>query len=532
MRTLLVQADTPRRRGLLELLGDRGHEVVCREAADPALAAFAAASFDLVIVDLALPRFDCPSFCRRLRADAAAGAWCVLVVLTTGVWPKAIDEALHSGADDYLPATDDPELLRVEVVIAERRVEANAARRRVMCALTESETVFRDLLQNAPDAILRINAGGRIGLMNGQAARIFGYREEELLGQPVEILLPESYGADRVGHRVRYFERQQTRPMGTGLTLSLRRKDGSELPVDVCLGHHRTGGQDYVIAVMRDVTERRRMEEEIRQAKEAAKHAYERIRRGERAASQLQRTFLPANLPAVCGIRFACAYYPGACPGGDGLNVFRLDEDHVWLYLLDVSGHGVAAVLLSATLGQLLCSSSSPSRLLRAPRPDGKGHRIVPPAEVAVQLNQWCLANQGGEQFFTLLYGILEVRNRRLRYVSAGHPGLLHVPADSESLLVRAPGYPIGCMDDVMYEEGSLQLKSGDRLYLYSDGFTDVTNPAGEPFGLQRLRRTIESAGDEPVDACVRRLSHAALEWAEGVHRDDLSVLGLAVEGL
>jgi sigma-B regulation protein RsbU (phosphoserine phosphatase) len=531
MRTLLVQADSLRRRTLLELLRDRGHEVVCRESVDPALSAFAAASFDLVIVDLALPRLDCPNFCRRLRAEAA-GAWCVLVVLTAGDWPRAIAEALHSGADDYLVSTDDPELLRVDVVVAERRVEANAARRRVMGALTESETGFRDLLQNAPDAILRIDADGRIGLMNGQAARIFGYLEEELLGQPVEILLPESYRAAYVGHRARYLERPQTRPMATGLTLSLRRKDGSELPADVCLGRHRTGGQDYVVAVVRDVTERRRMEEEIWQAKEDAKHAYERIHDGERAAARLQRAFLPANLPAVRGIRFACDYYPGACPGGVGLNVFRLDEDHVGLYLLDVSGHGVAAVLLSVTLGQLLSSSLSPSRLLRVPRPDGKGHRIVPPAEVAGQLNRWLLTNQGGEQFFTLFYGILEVRARRLRYVSAGHPGLLHVSAGSGSLLLRPPGYPIGCMDDAVYEEGSLQLKPGDRLCLYSDGFTDVMNPAGEPFGLQRLRRTIESAGDEPVDACVRRLSHAALEWAEGVPRDDLSVLALAVERL
>jgi sigma-B regulation protein RsbU (phosphoserine phosphatase) len=196
-----------------------------------------------------------------------------------------------------------------------------------------------------------------------------------------------------------------------------------------------------------------------------------------------------------------------------------------------VSGHGVAAALLSVTLARLLSPSLSQSTLLRVPQPDHKGYRIAPPAEVAGQLNQWFLANSAGEQFFTILYGILEVHTRCLRFVSAGHPGLFHVPAGARPTLLGMPAFPIGCVEGARYRERDLQLRPGDRLFLYSDGFTDAVGPGGDHFGLQRLEQAIESAGrGEPVEACVERLTRQVLQWAGDGPDDDLSVLALAVE--
>ena len=200
-----------------------------------------------------------------------------------------------------------PDLLRAAIA---RVLKMQEMEERTLQA--ERLSAIGDLLQAAPDAMLQIDADGRIRLMNNEAERMFGYRHEELLGQHVEILMPVPNREAHIEHRRRFFEHPTTRPMGMGLELFLRRKDGSTLPIDICLGHRRVNGQDYVIASVRDITERRRLEEGLRLATEAVEHAYECIRRDVEAAAQLQRQLLPTQMPAVVGIRFAWEYRPCA----------------------------------------------------------------------------------------------------------------------------------------------------------------------------------------------------------------------------
>jgi sigma-B regulation protein RsbU (phosphoserine phosphatase) len=239
---------------------------------------------------------------------------------------------------------------------------------------------------------------------------------------------------------------------------------------------------------------------------------------------------LPARLPAVPDVQFGWVFRPSAVLGGDGLNIFSLDDDHLGVYLLDVSGHGVAAALLSVTLAHLLSPGLNPSSLLRAPQPGGQAFRITRPAEVARQLNEWLLANPAGEKYFTIVYGILNARTRCFRYVSAGHPPLIHAPHDGEPVLLRVSGYPIGFFPEAQYEETELQLGAGDRLFLYSDGLTEATGPAGEQFGGTRLQRAIRAAKGESLETCIQRVTSEVMHWAQNDLKDDLSVLALGIE--
>ncbi|MBO0799055.1 MAG: PAS domain S-box protein [Blastocatellia bacterium] len=124
--------------------------------------------------------------------------------------------------------------------------------------------MFRGLLESAPDPIVIVNRQGQIVLVNTQTEKIFGYRREDLLGQQIEILIPERFHGKHVGHRAGYSDNPHTRPMGIGLDLSARRRDGSEFPVEISLSPMETEAGVIVTAIIRDTTEWKRVGEELR----------------------------------------------------------------------------------------------------------------------------------------------------------------------------------------------------------------------------------------------------------------------------
>ncbi len=136
-----------------------------------------------------------------------------------------------------------------------------------------SEAYFRMLLESAPDAMIIIDEQGKIAIANAQAGEMFGYRRREMLGQPVEMLLPERLREGHVGHRNGFTAQPRLRPMGPGLDLLARRQDGSEFPVEISLSPVRSDAGRFVSSVIRDVTERKRMEREIISARQEAERA-------------------------------------------------------------------------------------------------------------------------------------------------------------------------------------------------------------------------------------------------------------------
>lgn len=143
-----------------------------------------------------------------------------------------------------------------------------------------SEERSAQLLNSAPDAIVVVDASGRIILVNVQTEKLFGYARSELLGQGLDILIPERFRNTHGGHVSRFFTRPGARPMGGGLELFGRRKDGTELPIEVSLSPLRTEGDMTVSAAIRDITERKRLEATIKINAERLTSAVESMQDG------------------------------------------------------------------------------------------------------------------------------------------------------------------------------------------------------------------------------------------------------------
>ena len=187
----------------------------------------------------------------RLRKDGTRA--------DVSIWSSPLRDASGKITGIMTELADITERKRAEGEKAQLMVSEQAAR-----AEAGIEKRYRKLLEAAPDAILEVDRQGRIVLVNVQVEKLFGYTRPELLGKSIELLIPERFQGRHPAHRGNYFANPIMRPMGTGLDLYARRADGSEFAVDVTLSPYEAEGGDRVICVVRDVTERKRSEEQIR----------------------------------------------------------------------------------------------------------------------------------------------------------------------------------------------------------------------------------------------------------------------------
>lgn len=144
-------------------------------------------------------------------------------------------------------------------------------------ALRASENRFRSLFEFSPDAIVVTNQEGKIAEVNAHVQEVFGYDRSELLGQPIEVLIPERFRIAHPGHRADYAAHPHVRTMGAGLDLYGRRKDGSEFPVDIMLGPVSAPEGQMVLGVIRDLTQKREAEEALRRSEQENRYLEEEL---------------------------------------------------------------------------------------------------------------------------------------------------------------------------------------------------------------------------------------------------------------
>ena len=254
-----------------------------------------------------------------------------------------------------------------------------------------------------------------------------------------------------------------------------------------------------------------------------------RMERDIASASRIQQAMLPAAPVVSDRVNVGWLFRPSAEIAGDALNVFQFDDDRVGFYVLDVVGHGIAAALLSVAVSRML--SPVPDSFLVRRESNGTGYRLLPPAAVGDELNRRFPWDRATEQFFTLVYGMLDVATGKLTFISAGHPPPIVLARDAASAVIVTGDYglPVG-VEERPYVEHTLQLAPGDRVYCYSDGFTEAMTADHRPFTTQRVLDCIADARGKPLDASLEHLWQAVEAWSAGkALDDDASIVALEV---
>jgi PAS domain S-box-containing protein len=210
-----------------------------------------------------------------------------------GHWEGELVHQLSSGRQVTVLSRWIRELGVAQSHVLETNVDMSERQQRLAAeAQTRMEQRFRQLLEAAPDAIVEVSGDGGIVLVNRIAEEMFGYQRDELLGKSVDLLVPDAVRATHYQHRDHYLEHPRTRPMGSELELHARRRDGSLFPVEISLSPIHTETGMHVTAVIRDVTERKRSEQEVRRLQQQYTTELEARNQEIERANRLKSEFL------------------------------------------------------------------------------------------------------------------------------------------------------------------------------------------------------------------------------------------------
>lgn len=231
-----------------------------------------------------------------------------------------------------------------------------------------------------------------------------------------------------------------------------------------------------------------------------------------REAREIQEKLLPKSLPEVAGYEVAGMTQPKRFVGGDYYNVLRVDADHIALCIADVAGKGLPAALLMSSFQAALRPLMS--------------HNLAP-RELCGRLNRILCDLTPVGKFISFFYGVLNPRERRLTYCNAGHNPPLLIRADGRSTELNAEGAVLGQFPNWRYEQSELQMSSGDKLVVFTDGLVEACNVDEEPFAEHNVVRIARENPGSSARELMGLLTRAASRHCGGQFQDDASLIVL-----
>ena len=230
-------------------------------------------------------------------------------------------------------------------------------------------------------------------------------------------------------------------------------------------------------------------------------------------ALEIQQSLLPTNIPQIVGYSIAGAWQPARVVGGDYFDVLRLDDHRVGICIADVAGKGMASALLMANVQAIVRAFAKDSET---------------PAHMCSRINRLLCESMAKGKFVTFLYGVLDSETRVWEYCNAGHLYPLVVSATSICRLENG-GAVLGVFPDWHYQNSSVELKSGDRLLLFTDGITEAASEDECEFGETNIAAVTQSYKGGSMQELNTLILSRAGQFCRGRFEDDATLLVVAV---
>ncbi len=292
-------------------------------------------------------------------------------------------------------------------------------------------------------------------------------------------------------------------------------------PVNFDVLRARIRAGERIIKLEHDLAYRN---EKLHESNEELKKARAEIHRDLEAGAALQRNLLPPRSMAINGYRFEWIYKPCSVVSGDILNVMQIEEGKICFYLVDVSGHGVPSALLTFSINMILGSDSHDIN----PLYNTHTNEVLSTGSVLCELNERYQLDENTHQYFTIVYGLMDTQTGRFEVAQAGHPSPIVIGSSGSGEIIGDGGLPIGWLPVLDYDEVCYDLEKGGRLFLYTDGISECTNPVGEMYGNERLKAYFERTMHIPLQASLEGIIDELQAWNRYTSfADDISILAV-----
>ncbi len=249
--------------------------------------------------------------------------------------------------------------------------------------------------------------------------------------------------------------------------------------------------------------------------------ALQDLSRDMRAMSNFQRSQLPKRRTVVHGLHVDYLWIPKVFVSGDLFDVFKLDDQYVSFYLFDVVGHGVPSALKVMNLSQLMSAHPKEGILLEA-LSGGYGHRVRLPSEVLGLMNKRFQMRSDNDVFFSMMYGLFNLHTGEVTVSMAGSPLPWVQNLDGELSELGMPSFPIGVIEDDDYSDYSCKLEAGMRLFICSDGLTQIRDVDDTELDIQGVANLIGEGVDKTLSQQVDGVRTGLAHWVSGKNTDRL----------